>query len=113
MYMFGEEEAVVLQQRPQQSDNQTLPTPTYHRSIIYQLQKADIFTKADLRSAYNIIKIKGGHWYLIHTSYDKIKYIEMPFGLLWSCFSRLINNVFANILDEYMMMYLADIFVYS
>jgi len=48
-----------------------------------RLAKAKIFTKLDLRGAYNLIRIKeGDEWKIVfRTRYRYYEYLVMPFGL--------------------------------
>jgi len=55
--------------------------------IIEKVKGAKYFTKLDLRSAYNLIRIKEGDEYkkktktAFRTKYGHYEYIVMPFGL--------------------------------
>ncbi|MBW0523419.1 hypothetical protein O181_063134 [Austropuccinia psidii MF-1] len=75
-----------------------------------------IFSKRDLRGAYNILKIKEGdeHLTAFRTSYDNYKYLVMPFGLTNapSSLQELVNNLFADFLDIFVVVYLDDIMVF-
>jgi hypothetical protein len=52
-------------------------------NFLEQFNQAKIFTKIDLRGAYNLVHIKkGDKWKIIfHTRYGHFEYNVMPFGL--------------------------------
>ena len=82
-----------------------------------RLGKAKIFTKLDLRGAYNLIRIKEGEEWktAFRTRYGHYKYLVMPFGLTnapATC-QALINNVIRAHLDRSAIAYLDDILIYS
>ncbi|KAK3530943.1 hypothetical protein QTP70_006494 [Hemibagrus guttatus] len=82
-----------------------------------QLRGARIFTKLDLRSAYNLVRIrKGDEWKTVfHTTHGHYEYRVMPFGLTNApaVFQALINGVFQNLLGKWVITYIDDILVYS
>ena len=51
--------------------------------MLDRVREARIFTKLDLRGAYNLIRIKEGDEYktAFRTSYGQFEYRVMPFGL--------------------------------
>jgi hypothetical protein len=51
--------------------------------LLEQLGSAKIFTKIDLRGAYNLVRVKeGNEWKTaFHTRYGHFEYSIMPFGL--------------------------------
>lgn len=82
-----------------------------------RLGQAKIFTKLDLRGAYNLIRMKEGEEWktAFRTRYGHFEYLVMPFGLTnapATCM-RLMNNVLAECLDIFAIAYLDDILVYS
>ena len=81
-----------------------------------QLGKAKIFTKLDLRGAYNLIRIKEGEEWKIafRTRYEHYKYLVILFGLtnVLVTYQALINNVLRHHLDKTVVAYLNDILVY-
>ena len=82
-----------------------------------RLAYAVIFTKLNLRGAYNLIRIKAGEEWktAFRTRYGHYKYLVMPFGLTnapATC-QALINNVLRTHLDITVIAYLDDILIYS
>jgi len=73
--------------------------------------------KIDLRSAYYLVCItQDNKWktsFRIH--YGSYKWLVMPFSLLNvpSMFQRFMNNVFSNLLDVCVVVYLDNILIYS
>ena len=82
-----------------------------------KLLGATIFTKLDLRAAFNLIRIKkGNEWKTAFRSrFELYEYLVMPFDLtnvLTIC-QRLINNVLRKWLNISYICYLDDILIYS
>ena len=75
------------------------------------------FSKFDLRGAYNLVRIAEGHEWLtaMQTRFGSYEYTVMPFGLCNapSTFQNLVNDIFADIVEVYVVVYLNDILVYS
>ncbi|KAL0177165.1 hypothetical protein M9458_026059, partial [Cirrhinus mrigala] len=86
-------------------------------SALEQLRSARIFTKLDLRSAYNLIRIRAGdEWKTaFSTTSGHYEYRVMPFGLANSpsCFQSFVNEVFRDMLNRWVIVYIDDILVYS
>ncbi|KAK3569123.1 hypothetical protein QTP86_024496 [Hemibagrus guttatus] len=86
-------------------------------AALEQLRGARLFTKLDLRSAYNLIRIrKGDEWKTaFHTTHGHYEYCVMPFGLTNApaVFQALINGVFRDLLGRGVIAYIDDILVYS
>ena len=82
-----------------------------------RFQGARIFTKLDLRGAYNLIRIKAGEEWktAFRTRYGLFEYTVMPFGLTNAPASmqRLMNDVLHEYLDVFTIVYLDDILIYS
>ncbi len=86
-------------------------------SALEQLRSAKLYTKLDLRCAYNLIRIKeGDEWKTaFSTTTGHYEYRVMPFGLVNSpsVFQSFINDVFREMLDHYVIVYIDDILIYS
>ncbi len=87
-------------------------------SVLVQLREATIYTKLDLRSAYNLIRIKeGDEWKtaFFTTSRGHCEYQVMPYGLanLPAVFQSFINYIFRDLLNQYVVVYIDDILIYS
>ncbi|KAK3550710.1 hypothetical protein QTP70_003968 [Hemibagrus guttatus] len=86
-------------------------------AALEQLRGARVFTKLDLRSAYNLVRIhKGDEWKTVfHTTHGHYEYCVMPFGLTNApaVFQALINEVFRDLLGRGIITYIDDILVYS
>ncbi|MBW0556726.1 hypothetical protein O181_096441 [Austropuccinia psidii MF-1] len=78
---------------------------------------SSIFSKIDLRGAYNLLRIKEGDEHLTYfrTKYGSYEYLDMPFGLTNTpdSFQNLVNDMFYDLLDIYVVGYLDDIMVFS
>jgi hypothetical protein len=85
--------------------------------LLDQLGQAKIYTKLDLRGAYNLVRIKeGDEWKTtFRTRYGHFEYNVMPFGLTNApaVFQHLMNDVFREFLDDFVVCYLDDILVFS
>ncbi|KAL0190943.1 hypothetical protein M9458_013641, partial [Cirrhinus mrigala] len=82
-----------------------------------QLRAAKIYTKLDLRSAYNLIRIReGDEWKTaFSTTTGHYEYRVMPFGLANSpsYFQAFVNDVFRDMLNRWAIVYIDDILIYS
>jgi len=80
-------------------------------------RKARIYTKIDLRHAYHLVCIANGDkWKTAFcTRYGAFEWSVMPFGLTNApaAFQRFMNNVFSNLLDVCIVIYLDNILIYS
>ncbi|QRW03187.1 Retrotransposable element Tf2 protein [Ceratobasidium sp. AG-Ba] len=78
---------------------------------------AKIFSKFDLKWGYNLVRIKeGDEWKTaFKTRYGLFEYLVMPFGLTNApaTFQHFMNDIFRDILDVYVIIYLDDILVFS
>jgi hypothetical protein len=85
--------------------------------LLDQLGQAKIYTKIDLRGAYNLVRIKeGDEWKTaFRTRYGHFEYNVMPFGLTNApaIFQHLMNDIFREYLDRFVVCYLDDILIYS
>ena len=79
--------------------------------------KARIYTKIDLRHAYNLVRIApGDEWKTaFRTRYGSFEWRVMPFGLsnAPAAFQRFVNEIFSDMLDVCVVVYLDDILIYS
>ncbi|KAL0176934.1 hypothetical protein M9458_029264, partial [Cirrhinus mrigala] len=86
-------------------------------SALEQLRSAKIFTKLDLRSAYNLIRIRAGdEWKTaFSTTSGHYEYRVMPFGLANSpsYFQAFVNEVFRDMLNRWVIVYIDDILIFS
>ncbi|KAK3572382.1 hypothetical protein QTP86_032681 [Hemibagrus guttatus] len=86
-------------------------------AALEQLRGARLFTKLDLRSAYNLVRIcEGDEWKTaFHTTHGHYEYRVMPFSLtnVPAVFQALINGVFQDLLGKGVIAYIDDILVYS
>nr|CAD1838500.1 unnamed protein product [Ananas comosus var. bracteatus] len=82
-----------------------------------QLGKARYFSKLDLRSGYWQVRIAEGDEAKTTcvTRYGAFEFLVMPFGLTNApaTFCTLMNNLFHDHLDKFVVIYLDDIVVYS
>ena len=85
--------------------------------LLDQLSQAKIFTKIDLRGAYNLVRVKAGdEWKTaFRTRYGHFEYTVMPFGLTNApaVFQHMMNDIFREQLDHYVVIYLDDLLIYS
>ncbi len=84
-------------------------------AALEQLRTAKYFTKLDLRSAYNLIRIReGDEWKMaFSTTSGHYEYLVMPFGLVNSpsVFQAFINDVFRDMLNRWVIVYIDDILI--
>ena len=85
--------------------------------LLDRLRSAKFFLKLDLRGAYNLVRIKpGDEWktaFRCHRGH--FEYLVMPFGLTNApaIFQSMMNTLFSDILDVFVIIYLDDILVFS
>ncbi|QRW23612.1 Retrotransposable element Tf2 protein [Rhizoctonia solani] len=91
-----------------------LPLP---QNLIKKLQGAKIFSKFNLRAGYNLVQIKEGNKWktAFKTKYGLFEYLVMPFGLTNApaAFQDMMNEIFRDLLDVYVIIYLDNILVFS
>ncbi|MBW0521646.1 hypothetical protein O181_061361 [Austropuccinia psidii MF-1] len=92
------------------------PVPPMNQ-LLTVFKGSKIFSKIDLRGAYNLLRIKEGDELLtaFRAKYGSYEDLGMPFGFTNapSSFQNIVNDIFADFLDISVVIYLDDIMVLS
>jgi hypothetical protein len=87
------------------------------RESLNNLKGMKYFTKIDIVSAFNNVRMKAGQEYLtaFRTRFGLYESLVMPFGLTGApaTFQRFINDTLRDYLDVFCTVYLDDILIYS
>ena len=79
--------------------------------------KARIYTKIDLQHVYHLVQIAKGDKckMAFQTHYGSFEWLVMPFRLTNGpvAFQRFMNDIFGDLLDQCVVVYLDDILIYS
>jgi hypothetical protein len=85
--------------------------------LLDQFGHAKVYTKIDLCRIYNLVCIReGDEWKaMFKTCYNHFECVVMPFGLTNALvvFQHLMNNVSREYLDDFVVYYIDDIFIFS
>ena len=85
--------------------------------LLNELGQTKIYTKIDLRGAYNLVRVKeGDKWKTaFRTRYGHFEYLVIPFALTnaSAIFQHLMNDIFREFLNNFVVCYLDDILIYS
>jgi len=86
-------------------------------NLLDRLCGSRVFTKINLHGVYNLVQIApGDEWKTAFwTRYGSFDFLMMHFGLTnaLATFQRLMNTIFADCLDTFIVIYLDDILIFS
>ena len=85
--------------------------------LLERISKVKYFTKFDVRDGYNRLRMAPGEEWktAFRCRYGLFEYMVMPFGLCNApgTFQHYMNNTFCEFLDEFLVVYLDDLLIYS
>jgi hypothetical protein len=85
--------------------------------IFAKMSNSKIFTKLDLKGAYNLVRIKvGDEWKAaFRCKFGQFEPLVVQFGLTNApaVFQRFVNSLFPDLLDIHLQAYIDDIIIYS
>jgi hypothetical protein len=85
--------------------------------LLDRLRSAYIFTKLDLRSGYNLVRMReGDEWKTaFRTRYGSYEFLVLHFGLTNApaTFQHFMNDAFRSMLDDFLEIYLDDLIVFT
>ncbi|MBW0506373.1 hypothetical protein O181_046088 [Austropuccinia psidii MF-1] len=92
------------------------PVPPMNQ-LLNVFNGSSIFSKIDLCGSYKLLRVREGdeHLTAFRNKYGKYKYFITPFGLTNApaSFQNLVNDIFQDLLDVFVVAYLDDIMVFS
>jgi len=85
--------------------------------LLDRISRAKYFTKFDVRDGYNRLRVASGEEWktAFRCRYGLFEYTVMPFGLCNApgTFQHYMNDTFRDFLDQFLIVYLDDLLIYS